>query len=317
MVHPNDIENVQFTENLENSFARHCSMAVDEQATNLLNLSIISNLTLSDFEIVTSDELNNDYWRKCCEQYNGVICHTNKTMSKMKIIESCGNLINCININNERNGIFEIKNSLADSTKQISTNNSGEMLAAHTFNQINDEHTTDECFCDSSAYNKVASINSNVNSSTETSLIYNLKNGCNESQKSKMSLSTIIENFKSGNSAAPNYNHIHQMIDSIQKLTQFVSKKVFGTIFNHNNEIANKSQNMISMNKCTSEKHEIEIKNRKFDTFNEYHLTELNTIECKRLLIQLFEITLGVMLCEYKDRKAGTNIYILIHMILF
>lgn len=266
--------------------------SVEQQTIDLLNSSIISNLTLSDFEIVTTDELNIDYWSKCSEQQNNHEFYLNDdyrmdgSMADVKVYnqnEIYSNLMSCLN--NERNGIFQLTTSI---DAKMPPND--DILLA--------EHQT----MDSDQSIKLLN-----NFGSEPSLIYNSRNNFTES---KMLLSSIIKCLKSGNSAAPNYNHIHLMIDSVQKLTHFVSKKVFGTVFNNEQHLTDNASTVeCNDDQQQQQQHQQQLndinKHRKFDTFDEHQLIELNTNECKKLLMQLFEITLGVMLCEYKDRKAG------------
>lgn len=311
-------------------------LPAEQQVIDLLNSSIISNLTLNDFEIVTTDELSIDFWSKCnttnyIHSNDNTLTATTPTMAttndayqtERSVTERQVNNIFITNqcdiysnkrfmtcINNERNGIFQLNTDIQSNSnlKMSPTDGCGDCIDC--------DQKINTGVGDSNELNSTTRILNNVNNGHEPSLIYSSKNN-NSNNNTKMLLSSIIERLKSGNSAAPNYNHIHLMIDSVQKLTHFVSKKVFGPMFNDDLNIAamaaavaadkqlNASVNETNDRNDVNKQHLNDIDKRKFDTFNEQQLAPLNTNECKKLLMQLFEITLGVMLCEYKDRKAG------------
>lgn len=306
-------------------------MTVDQKTTDALNSSIISNLTLSDFEIVTNEDLGINFWSKCSEQYynnfnaNDTYYHCDEseteflvqTLSQTQLHSN--NLMNCIQ--SERNGIFQISSTTATITNaaiaatasvsdKLHAVNAVQMSPPIDISAIETQLTT----TDLNSFNRTAIKNVYDQNGSEKSLIYSSKNGHNG--ESKMSLSSIIENLKNGNSAAPNYNHIHLMVDSVQKLTQFVSKKVFGAIFN-NNEISDETN--VSSNECnTGTERKDGTDQLTFSTFDANQLNELHSIECKKLLMQLFEITLGIMLCEYKDSKAGKgSVYSIVFKLTF
>lgn len=299
--------------------------AEHQTTTDLLNSSIISNLTFSDFEIITTDELGIDFWSKCNktnyihsnhytlttttpttttpnDAYQTERSITEHQVNNIFITNQCDiysnkRFMTCIN--NERNGIFQLNNTETQSNSNLKMSPNDDCVDCDQ--KINTNRGNE--------LNSTTCILNNVNNGREPSLIYSSKNN-NSNNNTKMLLSSIIERLKSGNSAAPNYNHIHLMIDSVQKLTHFVSKKVFGPIFNNDLAIAANTMATVAVNESidcndVDKQHLNDTNKRKSDTFNEQQLTPLNTNECKKLLMQLFEITLGVMLCEYKDRKAG------------
>lgn len=288
-------------------------MIVDQKTADILKSSIISNLTLSDFEIVTNEDLGINFWSKCSENYNNYFSASNtldvndtyqyeqsesgfvvRASSQTEL--NSNNLLNCINI--ERNGIFQISahasNTVSDKLEVTHMSLPIDICA------IEQRSTAANVANESNPFSLAAMKSSMLINDSEKSLIYSLKNG--HKTESKMSLSSVIENLKNGNSAAPNYNHIHMMVESVQKLTQFVSKKVFGAIFNDTHKA---DETTVSVSEHNDDNDDTKLNQPKFNTFDECQLSELNTIECKKLLMQLFEIALGVMLCEYKDRKAG------------
>lgn len=338
-------------------------LSAEQQSIDLLTSSIISNLTLNDFEIVTTDELGIDFWSKCNntnyihsnnytlttttptttttnDAYQTERSVTERQVNNIFITNQCDiysnkRFMTCIN--NERNGIFQLNTEIeSNSNRKMSPNDDcvdcGDCIDCDQ--KINTGSGGGGCVGDLNELNSTARILNNVNNGHEPSLIYSSKNN-NSNNNTKMLLSSIIERLKSGNSAAPNYNHIHLMIDSVQKLTHFVSKKVFGPIFNNNDltiaanataataaaAVADKQLNVFvnETNDCNDvdKQHLNDTTDKRiFDTFNEQQLAPLNTNQCKKLLMQLFEITLGVMLCEYKDRKAG-NFELEIYLKLF
>lgn len=267
---------------------------------NVTSESLISNLTLSSFENVSYNEFGEDLWTKCLphqdwyssdannvnSQCNCFVC----TISPHDLLHSDSDCIE----NRRRNGIFDLaqfsdcSNDIRITSVDHTTASNIESATTHSYN----------------AY-KMA-INRNMSGSMEKSVIYNLNS--NGHSESRTSLSSMIELFKSGNSAAPNYNHIHQMIDSVQKLTHFVSKKVFSLMSAAEIDFDPQRHLKYEHDQQPHQQHQpTDNTNRKFDIFDQSQLNELNTVECKRLLIHLFEITLGIMLCEYKDRKAGNT----------
>lgn len=133
-------------------------------------------------------------------------------------------------------------------------------------------------------------------SEMSTSLIYRLRNS-SAAGTAQMSVSAVIEHLKNGNSAKPNYNHIALMMDSVQRITHFVSRKVFGALVDVSDSGSEDTKPV---------EHEIGQATRAAVVlFTEQQLTVLSSSECKKLLMQLFEITLGVLICDYKEKKAG------------
>lgn len=117
-----------------------------------------------------------------------------------------------------------------------------------------------------------------------SSLIYNSP----DSRIQLSTMSSIIQHYKNGNSAAPNYNYVHL----INRSTATVASKQFQF-----------SQDIIE--ESTNECQQSTESSRSSAHINQYRLTELNTSKCKKLLVQLFEISLGIMLCENKGQRIG------------
>lgn len=79
----------------------------------------------------------------------------------------------------------------------------------------------------------------------------------------------------------------------VQQLSTFVSRKVFGNV-------ADSDEPNETMRRINEQKSEVLL-------FNGDRLDGINKMECKALLMQLFEITLGVLVCTYRTKKAGKN----------
>lgn len=122
----------------------------------------------------------------------------------------------------------------------------------------------------------------------EASLIFDLKNTSNE-----LTSSMIVEHLKQGNSIKPNFNRVHLVMNIVQQLSTFVSRKVFGNV-------ADSDEPNETMRRINEQKSEVLL-------FNGDRLDGINKMECKALLMQLFEITLGVLVCTYRTKKAGKN----------
>lgn len=250
-----------------------------QQTLGALNSLIISTITLGDFEVLTTDELNVDF-SSTIENYDfdNISFIRDEQMSNVNSVQlfnlsdkNAGSLMN--SINNGRNGVLQ---SSSSSWEQFDH-----------FNNYDSEQN------DTKADTTI------FNANNEMSFIYSVKNVQNDNQ---MSISAVIESLKNGNSVKPNYNHIHLIMNSVQKLKEFVSRKVFGAIIDQNETSASSETTLNSNESNTNVNRKPQI-----NLFSEDQLTVLSSTECKKLLMQLFEITLGVLICDYKEKRAGNN----------
>lgn len=207
----------------------------------------------------------------------------------VQLINSCdksaNNLMN--SIGNDRNSVLQMDDGATSMTSTMLFEQSSE---------VNDHQ--------SSGRNSFPPPSDNE-SEMSTSLIYRVRNA-GATGIGQMSVSAIIEHLKNGNSAKPNYNHITLVMDSVQRITDFVSRKVFGAI-------VDLSGGAFTASDTKPVEHEMgNAKRAAVVLFTEQQLTVLSSSECKKLLMQLFEITLGVLICEHKEKKAGKNAFQLI-----
>lgn len=266
---------------------------LNQRTMNVLNLSMASTLTLGDYEfVITADELTNwtaEYRSKYHHFMEAVDSDGSNEIvddddNGVQLINSCdksaNNLMN--SIGNDRNSVLQMGDGATSMTSTMLFEQSSE---------VNDRQLSGRNSFPTSSDNE---------SEMSTSFIYRVRNATGAGQ---MSVSAIIEHLKNGNSAKPNYNHITLVMDSVQRITDFVSRKVFGAIVDLSGGVSTASE---------TKPVEHEMGNAKRATvvlFTEQQLTVLSSSECKKLLMQLFEITLGVLICDYKEKKAGKNAF--------
>lgn len=281
---------------------------LNQRTLNVFNLSITSTHAFSDFEFVTADELNGsehrNKYRYCFMAANdddnnsaGAEVDNTGAINTVQLINTCdksaNNLMN--SIGNDRNSVLQMSGGDDTSMTSPSFLFEASSVAVAVCNEVNDQS--------SSINHRMHSFSASANAGEmSTSLIYCVKNA-GIAANGQMSVSAVIEHLKNGNSAKPNYNHIHLVMDSVQRITDFVSRKVFGAISDLASAKTTNTTNGTQpvehengMAKCTSVR-----------LFNDQQLTVLSTSECKKLLMQLFEITLGVLICDYKEKRAGNN----------
>lgn len=262
------------------------------QRTMNVNLSIASALTFSDYDFITVDELTehrNNYHRFI----DATVAHefgddsaSAADLNTVQLINQCdksaNNLMN--SIGNDRNSVLQMSADTVDDDNDATSMTStvlfelGGEVNGHQLNGL-----------------KFIPMSDNE-SEMSTSLIYRVRNAA-ATGNGQMSVSAVIEHLKNGNSAKPNYNHIALMMDSVQRITHFVSRKVFGALIDLSGGATDDAKPV---------EQEIGHVNRAAVVlFSEHQLTVLSTSECKKLLMQLFEITLGVLICDFKEKKAG------------
>lgn len=277
---------------------------LNQRTFNVLNLSIASTHTFSDYEFVTVDDVNwtaehhskyhrfmdatdaaDSSARSDCDNDGGGGDADTVQLINLCCDKSANNLMN--SIGNDRNSVLQISaGASVDDTSMTSS-----MLFEQT-SEVNDR--------------QLNGLNlfppSDSDSEMSTSLIYRVRNG-GGTGCGQMSVSAVIEHLKNGNSAKPNYNHIALVMDSVQRISDFVSRKVFGAIFDLSGGASTISG---ANNDAKPVEHEIgSAKRAAVVLFSEQQLAVLSSSECKKLLMQLFEITLGVLICDYKEKKAG------------
>lgn len=293
---------------------------LNQRTMNVLNLSITSTLTFSDYEFITADELRWSPERQ--SKYNrfmnaaatapvaAVACDDsgndddngsagvsldakNGTVQLIKTCDkSANNLMN--SIGNDRNSVLQMSATDADDTSISMTST---VLFEQT-GEVNDPQSNGWNFFPSS----------DNESELSASLIYRVRNA-GIAGNAKMSVSAVIEHLKNGNSAKPNYNHIGLVMGSVQRITNFVSRKVFGAIVDLSGSAS--TANIFGTIDAKPVEHEMgnAQPGATVFRFSEQQLAVLSTTECKKLLMQLFEITLGVLICDYKEKRAG-NIFV-------
>lgn len=262
------------------------------QRTMNVNLSIASALTFSDYEFVTVDELNwsTEHQSNYHRFIDAAVAHelgaaAAATLSKVQLISTCdksaNNLMN--SIGNDRNSVLQMSAGTVDDEDATS------MTSTVLFEQSSEANGHQS--------NGLKFIPSSDNESEmSTSLIYRLRNA-SAAGNAQMSVSAVIDHLKNGNSAKPNYNHIALMMDSVQRITHFVSRKVFGALIDVSGSASDDT--------APVEREIGHATRAAVVLFTEQQLTVLSSSECKKLLMQLFEITLGVLICDYKEKKAG------------
>lgn len=193
-------------------------------------------------------------------------------------------------IGNDRNSVLQMSGAGIDDTSISMTST---VLFERT-GEVNDPQSNGWNFLPSS----------DNESEMSTSLIYRVRNA-GASGNAQMSVSAVIEYLKNGNSAKPNYNHIGLVMDSVQRITNFVSRKVFGAIVDLS--LSASTATIFGTNDAKPVEHEMgnAQPGATVVRFSEQQLAVLSTVECKKLLMQLFEITLGVLICDYKEKRAG------------
>lgn len=120
-------------------------------------------------------------------------------------------------------------------------------------------------------------------------VIFSLKNA--QAECSQSTVSAMIARTKQGNSVKPNYDRVHLVMESVRRIKDFVSRKYFSTVIDE------------STAEETEKKANVSRTQGKF--FTRDQLSDLNSTKCKKLLMQLFEITLGVLLCVCRAKKSG------------
>lgn len=285
---------------------------LNQRTMNVLNLSIGSSLTFSDYEFIMVDELHwtpvqqnryDEFMNTTMVAHNdndrNVCCDALNTDATTQSINTCdknaNNLMN--SIGNDRNSVLQMSATGIDDTTTS-------MTSTVQFEQVADEFNDQQ----SNGWNLFPS--SDNESEMSTSLIYRAGGvrHAGDVGNAQMSVSAVIEHLKNGNSAKPNYNHIALVIDSVQRITNFVSRKVFEAIGDLSGSISTIA--IAGTNHAKPVEHEMGASLQRDATvvrFSEQQLTVLSTVECKKLLMQLFEITLGVLICDYKEKKAGKH----------
>lgn len=277
---------------------------LNQRTMNVLNLSIASTLTLSDYEFITADELRwstehrNSKYNHFMDATVAHGCDDNSGSGEFDADGGLQSINTCDkSANNLMNSIGNDRNSVLHCTTQCATvGHDTSMTSSARF-----EHTGETNEQQSTGWNLFPS--SDNESELSTSLIYRVRN-TGTIGNAQMSVSAVIEHLKNGNSVKPNYNHIALVMDSVQRISDFVSRRVLGAIVD-----LSVGATIAGRNHAKPVEHEIGNVKRGASVvlFTEPQLTVLSTSECKKLLMQLFEITLGVLICDYKEKKAGNS----------